>query len=131
MKSPEPLVSTRPHGRFSKVLLIGMVLCLGTVLPDPRPASAHGAPIIDGLYTGDWCAPPPVTPPGVFGPDSLTVLTPALCPLGTEIFWDDWDSVLYGGGLADTMGWLVGGAPGAPLTDPRSISTSSPPRPMR
>ncbi len=84
----------------------------------PAQIEAHGAPVIDGLYLGDWCAPAQV---GLFGPDSLTPLGPPLCPLGSEIFWDDWDGLNYG--PPDTIGFAIGGLPGlpppgAPLPDP-------------
>jgi len=92
--------------------LIAVIFTVAANVLVAATAAAHGAPIIDGLYTGDWCAPALV---GAFGPDSLTYLTPPVCALGTEIFWDDWDGTNYG--PPDTMGWLLGGGPGAPLTD--------------
>jgi hypothetical protein len=91
------------------ILAVGVILVLNV-----RPAQTHGAPIIDGLFTGDWCAPNFV--PAAAGPDSLTVLAPPACALGTEFLWDDWDMFNYGS--ADTMGWLLGGLVGAPVQNP-------------
>jgi len=109
--------SPQSQERHNLVWLIAAFFTVAAIVLVAATAAAHGAPIIDGLYTGDWCAPTMVT---VFGPDSLTYLTSPVCALGTEIFWDDWDAANYGGappGVADTIGFLVGGAPFAPLTD--------------
>ena len=89
------------------ILILLVVLFVGI-----RPAQTHSSPVIDGLFTGDWCAPNHV---GLYGPDSLTVLAPPACNLGIEFFWDDWDSTF---GPPDTMGWLLGGVVGAPVPDP-------------
>ncbi len=117
MRTFIPFATPQSQERHNLSWLIAVIFTVAAIVLVAATAAAHGAPIIDGLYTGDWCAPASV---GVFGPDSLTYLTPPACALGTEIFWDDWDAVNYGGlppGVADTMGFLVGGAPGAPLTD--------------
>ncbi len=103
--------------RHTLLWLLAVVFTAAAIVLAATTAAAHGAPIIDGLYTGDWCAPAIV---GVYGADTLGVLTPALCPLGSEIFWDDWDATNYGGpppGVSDTMGWLFFGGPGTPVTD--------------
>ncbi len=97
--------------RHTLLWLLAVVFTAAAIVLAATTAAAHGAPIIDGLYTGDWCAPAIV---GVYGADTLGVLTPALCPLGSEIFWDDWDATNYGGpppGVSDTMGWLFFGIP--------------------
>ncbi len=74
-----------------------------------QPAASHGNPVIDGRFTGDWCAP---NFKGVFGPDSFTTLAPPVCGLGTEFFWDDFDLATYGGGgFNDVIGYLTAFAP--------------------
>jgi len=98
--------------RASFLLLLSGCGLTALLLADPRPAETHGSPIIDGMFTGDWCAPAFA---GGSGPDTFAFLTPPLCPLGDEWFWDDWDAVNYGAGLTDGMGWMMGGAPGAPV----------------
>lgn len=110
-RKPFQLVHLIRPGVILFFFIPGLVLILTANI---RSAQTHGAPIIDGMFTGDWCAPGFV---GAFGPDTFMPLVPPGCPLGTEFFWEDWDAVTYGGGVADTMGWVVGGAPGAPLTD--------------
>ncbi len=97
--------------RHKKLLfgVLSLVLLCVLVAVWAKPAASHGSPIIDGLFTGDWCAP---GFKGMFGPDSFTTLAPPACPLGTEFFWDDFDRVTYGGGAVnDTVGYLVGFAP--------------------
>jgi uncharacterized repeat protein (TIGR01451 family) len=119
MRSSSSFTVSPTRVRLSAASLAAALLCAGAIIFDVRSAEAHGAPIIDGLYTGDWCAPASA---GVFGPDTLTPLAPPLCPLGSEIFWDDWDIFYYG--PPDTIGFLIGGVPGgppgpgAPLPDP-------------
>jgi len=112
MRTFIPFTTPQSQERHNLSWLIAVFFTVAAIVLVAATAAAHGAPIIDGLYTGDWCAPASV---GVFGPDSLTYLTPPVCALGTEIFWDDWDGTNYG--PPDTMGWLLGGVPGAPLPD--------------
>jgi len=103
----------RPNRRRLFVVLLAITLtALSLVLFNPQPAESHGSPIIDGFWTGDWCAP---AFKGNFGPDTFTPLSMPACPLGDEFFWDDWDAGFYGAGLTDTMGWMLGGLPGAPI----------------
>ena len=109
---------TEQRSLHTSIGLVPILLVVALVLLIPSQTHAHGAPVIDGLYTGDWCAPAQV---GIFGPDTLTPLGPPLCPLGSEIFWDDWDGLNYG--PPDTIGFAIGGLPGlpppgAPLPDP-------------
>lgn len=100
--------------RAAVIALAMTIIALTVLLFNPKPAQTHGFPILDGAFTGDWCGP---AFKGASGPDSYLPLSMPGCPLGDEFFWDDWDALFYGGGFADTMGWLVGGGPGAPLTD--------------
>ncbi|MBE2197119.1 MAG: hypothetical protein IAE79_00820 [Anaerolinea sp.] len=101
------------RSRLFPLFLIALLTLLALTLPQAKQGETHNFPIIDGLFTGDWCAP---NFAGVFGPDTLTTLAPPACPLGTEFFWDDMDAVNYGG--IDTMGWMLGGMPGAIVPDP-------------
>jgi GEVED domain len=93
--------------KFSWIIItivIGCSICLPV-----KPVDAHSNPVIDGAFTGDWCAPNFI---GTFGPDTFNVLTPPACPMGTEFFWDDYDFLLYGGGsMTDTIGYAVLGSP--------------------
>ncbi len=105
------------HIRPFFLILLAALLGLFLIILTTQSARTHGSPIIDGAFTGDWCARAGA---GFPGPDTLVTLTPPGCALGTEFFYDDWDAINYGGGLADTMGWLLGGVPGTPVSDPET-----------
>lgn len=102
----------RSHARPGYLWPAAFLLVVVWLLVAAPPAQTHGSPIIDGAFTGDWCAP---NFAGTFGPDTLTALTPPACPLGTEILWEDFNATTYGMGLTDGMGYLMGGLPGAPV----------------
>ncbi|MCB9136546.1 MAG: hypothetical protein H6636_14065, partial [Anaerolineales bacterium] len=101
----------RAWGMFGLITLLLSILIL--ILGVAYPAQSHSFPIIDGLFTGDWCGPSFLH---LYGPDTFTTLSPPTCGLGTEYMWDDWDT-FYSGGAVDTMGWLLGGLPMAPVPD--------------
>lgn len=111
----ESLEQEPTRRRLTVVVLAVTIVTLTILLFKAKPARSHTFPIIDGAFTGDWCGP---LFKGAIGPDSYSLLAMPGCPLGDEIMWDDWDAAFYGFGIADTMGWLIGGVPGAPLSDP-------------
>ena len=80
-----------------------LILCAGPQL------QAHGV-AVDGAAT-DWCAPT-----AAVAADTLAPVTPPGCVLGTELVWNDFDTVADG--TADTIGWSVGGVPGPPPGPP-------------
>jgi hypothetical protein len=92
-------------------LLIFALLCV-LMAYWAQPAATHGSPIIDGAFTGDWCAP---NFKGVVAPDSFTILNPPACSLGNEFMWDDWDLAVWGAligpPVADVIGYLPPGGP--------------------
>jgi hypothetical protein len=100
--------------RIMSIFVVVVLVFTIVALFKTKPAVTHGFPVIDGAFTGDWCAPNNI--PSPFGPDSLNILTPPGCPLGVEFLWDDFDTINYG--PPDTMGWLLGGLPGGPIPDP-------------
>lgn len=86
-------------------LCVLVALVLG--LPGAQPAHAHGGIVVDGV-PGEWCAPGSI---GAFGPDTRTTLSPPVCSVGSEVLWDDYDGVNYGGGTDDVIGWATGSPP--------------------
>ena len=102
----------RSYARPGYLWPVAFLLVVAWLLVAAPPAQTHGSPIIDGAFTGDWCAPAFA---GTFGPDTLTALTPPNCPLGTEILWEDFNATTYGMGMTDGMGYLMGGLPGMPV----------------
>lgn len=90
---------------FHKFMSITFIV-VTVFLLQANPAEAHSV-VIDGDVSSDWCAPNFV---GAFGADTLTVITPAMCPMGTEFLWDDYDAVNYGSGSDDVIGHITAGA---------------------
>ena len=100
--------SLHKYRQLNQILQIGCFIALVLTFYGGQQLQAHGGVTVDGA-AGDWCAPGA----GGGGPDTLASLTLPGCALGTELFWNDFDAVADGGG-ADTIGWAIGGTPGAP-----------------